>query len=80
MNPRRRESGVRVCGAGHHSVIPVPGSDTWFIVYHHRPLGTKDGNHREVCIDEMHFNADGTIQPVRVTFDGVQARPLLENR
>jgi hypothetical protein len=63
-------------GAGHHSVIPVPGSDTWYIVYHRRPLGTKDGNHREVCIDDMHFNPDGTIRPVQITFDGVQARKL----
>lgn len=63
-------------GAGHHSVIPVPGSDTWFIVYHRRPLGTTNGNHREVCIDEMRFNPDGTIQPVTISFAGVKARPL----
>ena len=63
-------------GAGHHSVIPVPGSDTWYIVYHRRPLGTKDGNHREVCIDEMRFNPDGTIRPVQITFEGVKARTL----
>lgn len=59
-------------GAGHHSVIPVPGSDTWYIVYHRRPLGDTNGNHREVCIDEMHFNKDGTIQPVKITFEGVR--------
>ena len=63
-------------GAGHHSVIPVPGSDTWYIVYHRRPLGDTNGNHREVCIDEMHFNPDGTIQPVRITFEGVRARRI----
>ena len=63
-------------GAGHHSVIPMPGSDTWYIVYHRRPLGTKNGNHREVCIDEMRFNPDGTIQPVKITFDGVKAKVL----
>ena len=63
-------------GAGHHSVIPVKGSDTWYIVYHRRPLGTTDGNHREVCIDEMRFNPDGSIQPVAITFEGVKARPF----
>jgi hypothetical protein len=67
-------------GAGHHSVIPVPGSDRWYIVYHRRPLGTRNGNHREVCIDEMRFNPDGTIQPVRITFDGVKAKPLPATR
>lgn len=65
-------------GAGHHSVIPVPNSDSWYIVYHRRPLGTKNGNHREVCIDTMHFNPDGTIRPVRITFEGVMARRLEE--
>ena len=63
-------------GAGHHSVIPIAGSDTWYIVYHRRPLGTKNGNHREVCIDELRFNPDGTIQPVTITFEGVKARAL----
>ena len=63
-------------GAGHHSVIPVPGSDRWYIVYHRRPLGTRNGNHREVCIDPMQFNPDGTIQPVKITKEGVKARPL----
>jgi hypothetical protein len=63
-------------GAGHHSVIPVLGSDSWYIVYHRRPLGTKNGNHREVCIDAMHFNTDGTIQPVTITFEGVKARKV----
>jgi hypothetical protein len=61
-------------GAGHHSVIPVPGSDTWYIVYHRRPLGTTNGNHREVCIDEMRFSPDGIIQPVTITFEGVKVK------
>ena len=25
-------------GAGHHSVLHVPGTDDWYIVYHRRPL------------------------------------------
>lgn len=63
-------------GAGHHSVLNVPGTDEWYIVYHRRPLGETDGNHRVVCIDRLHFAADGRIEPVRITFDGVDARPL----
>jgi hypothetical protein len=55
-------------------VIPAAGSDTWYIVYHRRPLGTTNGNHREVCIDEMRFSPDGTIKPVTITFEGVKAR------
>ncbi|MBU1822633.1 MAG: glycoside hydrolase family 43 protein [Bacteroidetes bacterium] len=63
-------------GAGHHSVIQVPGRDQWYIVYHRRPLDETDGNHRVTCIDEMSFDKDGRINPVKITFDGVKARPL----
>ncbi len=58
-------------GAGHHSVLHLPKKDRWFIVYHRRPLGETDRNHRVVCIDEMRFDADGRILPVRITFEGV---------
>lgn len=58
-------------GAGHHSVLNVPGTDDWYIVYHRRPLGETDGNHRVVCIDRMEFDSDGKIKPVKITFEGV---------
>ncbi len=63
-------------GAGHHSVIHVPESDRWFIVYHRRPLDHTDGNARVTCIEEMRFGEDGTIQEVRLTDGGVGALPL----
>ena len=63
-------------GAGHHSVINIPGTDEWYIVYHRRPLGEKDGNHRVVCIDKMYFNAAGEIEPVKITNEGVLPRLL----
>ncbi|MVN77025.1 family 43 glycosylhydrolase [Hymenobacter sp. HMF4947] len=63
-------------GAGHHSVIQVPGTDKWYIVYHRHPLGDQDGNHRVVCIEEMHFDAKGLIEPVKLTTTGVAAQPL----
>lgn len=68
-------------GAGHHSVIQRPGTkagtDEFFIVYHRRPLGESDRDHRVVCIDRMEFAADGSIKPVRITFDGVSASAAL---
>ena len=64
-------------GAGHHSVIQVPGTDEWYIVYHRRPIPTQGPNHRVTAIDRMYFNADGTIQAVRMTDEGVAARPLV---
>lgn len=63
-------------GAGHHSVLHVPGTDTYYIVYHRRPLGDTDGNHRVVCIDRMEFDANGFIKPVKLTFEGVPATPI----
>ncbi len=63
-------------GAGHHSVIHVPGTDRWFIVYHRRPLGETAANHRVTCIDEMHFAANGEIEPVKITQEGVVAQSL----
>ncbi|MET0636680.1 MAG: glycoside hydrolase family 43 protein [Chitinophagaceae bacterium] len=61
-------------GAGHHSVIQVPGTDEWYIVYHRRPLGETDGNHRVTCIDRMYFDENGLIKEVKITKEGVGAR------
>lgn len=63
-------------GAGHHSVINVPGTDEYYIVYHRRPLSETDGNHRETCIERMYFDENGEIKPVRITFEGVPARKI----
>lgn len=63
-------------GAGHHSVIQIPGKDEWYIVYHRRPLGETEANHRVSCIDKMEFDKDGFIKPVKMTFEGVKARKI----
>lgn len=59
-------------GAGHHSVIKVPGREEWYIVYHRRPLGETDANHRVVCIDKMEFDASGYIKPIKITKEGIE--------
>lgn len=61
-----------VYGPAHNAVIRKPGTDEWYIVYHriNKHFLDKDkgpGYHREVCIDRMEFNNDGTIRPVTVT-------------
>ena len=63
-------------GAGHHSVINIPGTNDWYIIYHRRPLGETDGNHRVTCIDKMYFDANGLILPVKITNEEVAARVL----
>ena len=62
--------------AGHHSVLHVPGSDDYYIVYHRRPLGDNARDHRVTCIDRMEFDQDGYIRPVKITFEGVKAREI----
>jgi beta-xylosidase len=63
-------------GAGHHSVMKVPGKDQWYIVYHRRPLTETDGNSRETCIDRMYFDEKGFIKPVVITKEGVEKNLL----
>ncbi len=63
-------------GAGHHSVLNIPGTDDWYIVYHRRPVPNQGRDHRVVCIDWMYFNQDGTIKPVKMTFEGVKQRKI----
>ena len=63
-------------GAGHHSIFHETGKDKWYIVYHRRPLNETDGNSRVTCIDELHFDENGFIKPVVLTFKGVAANPL----
>lgn len=69
-----------IYGTGHNSVINIPGTDEWYIVYHRfkRPegigMGPAAGFHREVCIDRMEFAADSSIIPVVPTLIGVDMR------
>lgn len=63
-------------GAGHHSVMHLPGTDEYYIVYHRRPLGETHANHRVTCIDRLAFDDNGRILPVKITREGVEARYL----
>ncbi|MDB5277860.1 MAG: glycoside hydrolase family protein [Ferruginibacter sp.] len=63
-------------GAGHHSVIQVPGQDKWYIIYHRRPLTETDGNSRETCIERMYFDTQGLIKKVTITKTGVEKNKL----
>ncbi len=62
-------------GAGHHSVVQSPTSGQWYIVYHRRPIPNEGRDHRVTCIDKLEFNDDGTIKPVKMTFEGVKPDP-----
>lgn len=61
-------------GAGHHSLVNIPGTDDWYIFYHRHPLGDRNGHHRSTCIEKMEFDENGHIVPVKLTFEGVAER------
>lgn len=69
--------GKDIYGPAHNSVLQIPGRDEWYIVYHriHKgylfPQRMDPGFHRQVCIDRMYFNEDGTIRRVIPTQEGV---------
>lgn len=59
-----------IYGTGHNSVLQVPGTDEWYIVYHRFSypdgihMGDAAGFNREVCMDKMEFGTDGSIKKV----------------
>ncbi len=65
-------------GAGHHSVLHIPDTEEYYIVYHRRPLGDDGRDHRVTCIDRLEFDADGFIKPVKMTFEGVAPRRIMK--
>jgi len=57
-----------VHGPGHHSMLEIDGR--YYIVYHrHNNPRSVHGFNRQVCIDEVTFDADGNILPVVPTHD-----------
>ncbi|WP_291101898.1 MULTISPECIES: family 43 glycosylhydrolase [unclassified Flavobacterium] len=71
-----------IYGTGHNSVIQISGKDEWYIVYHRFnypkgiTMGDAAGYNREVCIDKLEFNTDGSIKQVTPTHQGIKAVSL----
>jgi beta-xylosidase len=62
-------------GPGHHSLIYLPGTSQWLIVYHRWNDRTGNGPYngsRETCIDRLEHAPDGSIRPVVMTDRGYQ--------
>lgn len=59
-----------IYGTGHNSVLQIPETDKWYMVYHRFnypngiSMGDAAGFHREVCMDALYFDASGAIIPV----------------
>ncbi|MBS1802038.1 MAG: glycoside hydrolase family 43 protein [Acidobacteria bacterium] len=63
-------------GPGHHSVLHIPDTDNWYIVYHRHPLASTGISKRVLAIDRLLFDPDGNIQPIVMTKAGPGTRPL----
>lgn len=65
-----KNEALGIYGTGHNSVLQIPNKDEWHIVYHRFgyptsiDMGDPAGFHREVCIDKMEFESDGSIKKV----------------
>ncbi|OQP64073.1 beta-xylosidase [Niastella vici] len=74
-----------IYATGHHTTIQVPGKDEWYIVYHrfNYPnginMGRAAGFNREVCIDKLEFNSDGSIKQTKPTHEGIKPVVLKKN-
>src|SRR3989339_23331 len=73
-----KDATAGIYGPGHNSVVQNPGCDEWYMVYHRftRPKGItmhgdSAGYFREVCIDKLEFNADGSVKKVIPTVQGI---------
>lgn len=80
---QRPQAGIY--GTAHNSVLQIPGKDKWYIVYHriNADFLSKEkgpGFHRQVCIDRLEFNKDGTIKASTPTQEGVKACKVKQPR
>lgn len=74
-----KDLSLGIKGPGHHSVLKIPGKDEYYMVYHRFAIPGGDGTHREVVIDKMEFNTDGTIKNVVPTLEGITTPVIIQN-
>lgn len=79
-----KDTALGIYATGHHTTIQLPGKDEWYIVYHRFnypngiSMGRAAGYNREVCIDKLEFNGDGSIKQTKPTNAGV--KPVVVKR
>ncbi|MFF7163383.1 family 43 glycosylhydrolase [Streptomyces sp. NPDC008086] len=66
-----KDLSLGIKGPGHHSVVHVPNTDDWYIVYHRFAIPGGDGTHRETTVDKLEFDAEGMIKKVVPTLTGI---------
>ncbi len=66
-----KDLSLGIKGPGHHSILNIPNTDEYYIVYARHAIPDGNGFNREVVIDKMEFNDDGTIKKVKPTLRGI---------
>lgn len=61
---------ANLVGTGHNSTLKI-SDDQYIMVYHRQSIPFIGYGFRQVCVDNMIFNDDGTIQKVQASYDGV---------
>jgi hypothetical protein len=56
-------------GTTHPGIVDYKGKSYFF--YHNGALPDGGNFRRSICVDEMHYNPDGTIKPIVQTTKGV---------
>ena len=64
---------LKYIGPGHNSVLHLPGTDEYYIVYHQHQ---GDAAFRHANIDRMRFGENGAIYTIRMTKTGVPAAQI----
>ncbi|KQP53843.1 family 43 glycosylhydrolase [Agreia sp. Leaf283] len=68
-----------ILATGHSSILNVPGTDDWYIVYHRFAMPGGDGQHRETTIDKLTFDAEtGLINTVTPTLTSVEPQTIVD--
>lgn len=67
----QKDAGHGILGTGHHSILKMPGRDSYLIAYHRFGTPLEDypegkGWHRELCVGRIGFDAQGYMLPVEV--------------
>ena len=59
-----------VFGPGHGCVFNLEGTDDYYLVYLEF---SRNSTNRQIYVNKLEFNEDGTIKQVKVSLDGVGA-------
>lgn len=67
----QKDTSKGILATGSNSVINVPGTDKWYMAYHHFAIPNGDGTHRQTTVDEVTFDPDtGLMNEVIPTLAG----------